>query len=411
MYPHLDFTTPEDVVMRPSICSACTRLTLALAVLLSTAGLAQAQIRVVNMIPKSLSGEKHQDSEPNLAVNPADPLQMAATAFTPDPLGGPNAPIYVSANGGKSWALNSIVPSRAGSFTGTFDITLRFATSGKMLYAGMLKDPTGEFLVLRTKNYLSPTVMEVLKTTPNIDQPFIQVLTSGGRDHVYIGNNDFNAVPKTATITQTLDGGAPTPAFSTIRIEPRATSGQNGPSIRPAIHRDGTVYAVYFGWRSFSNPNIVTDVVVVRDDEWGASTNPYTALKDPNDHLSGVRVVTGRHIVWDKPMGQERTGSDLTIAVDPRDSSTVYVAWCDEGTSGNDPYNIHVRRSTDRGATWSPNDLLTIPNGKNPALAINHHGRIGLLYQQFINQRWETRLAAISHNRSRSAFGDAEKTA
>ena len=44
---------------------------------------------VINMIPKSLSGEQNQDSEPNLAVNPANPLQASATAFTPDPLSGP----------------------------------------------------------------------------------------------------------------------------------------------------------------------------------------------------------------------------------------------------------------------------------------------------------------------------------
>jgi len=50
-------------------------------------------LRVVNMIPRSLSGETNQDSEPNLAVNPANVLQMAASAFTPNPAGAGNAPI------------------------------------------------------------------------------------------------------------------------------------------------------------------------------------------------------------------------------------------------------------------------------------------------------------------------------
>ena len=57
-------------------------------------------LRVVNMIPQSLSGETNQDSEPNLAVNPANARFMAASAFTPNPTGSGNAPIYVSTDGG-----------------------------------------------------------------------------------------------------------------------------------------------------------------------------------------------------------------------------------------------------------------------------------------------------------------------
>src|SRR5436190_14130967 len=44
-----------------------------------------AKVVVVNMIPRSLSGEANQDSEPTIAVNPANPLQIAGSAFTPDP--------------------------------------------------------------------------------------------------------------------------------------------------------------------------------------------------------------------------------------------------------------------------------------------------------------------------------------
>src|SRR6267143_5518287 len=83
-------------------------------------------VLLVNMIPKSLSGEEHQDSEPTIAVNPANPLQIAASAFTPDPSEGPRAPIYVSADGGQTWTLNSIVPSTVADGSVTGDITVAF---------------------------------------------------------------------------------------------------------------------------------------------------------------------------------------------------------------------------------------------------------------------------------------------
>ena len=62
-------------------------------------------IQVVNMIPRALSGETAHDREPTLAVNPANTQQLAASAFTPDPLGGPNAPIFVSTDAGTTWTL------------------------------------------------------------------------------------------------------------------------------------------------------------------------------------------------------------------------------------------------------------------------------------------------------------------
>src|SRR4051812_21696803 len=67
-------------------------------------------VTVVNMIPPALSGETNQDSEPMLAVNPNRPTDLVGTAFTPDPMGGANAPVYVSTDGGNTWVLNPIVP-------------------------------------------------------------------------------------------------------------------------------------------------------------------------------------------------------------------------------------------------------------------------------------------------------------
>ena len=89
---------------------------------------------VVNMIPSDRSGEQNQDSEPNITVDPLDPRRIAGSAFTPNLAGNPNAPIYVSTDGGATWALASIVPSQD-TLVGTGDITIRLAASGT-LYAG-----------------------------------------------------------------------------------------------------------------------------------------------------------------------------------------------------------------------------------------------------------------------------------
>ncbi|PYU08072.1 MAG: hypothetical protein DMG33_02680, partial [Acidobacteria bacterium] len=70
-----------------------------------------SSIKVVNLIPASLSGETNQDSEPFLAVQTANPQVMVASAFTPNPVSSTgNAPVYVSQDGGSSWVLNAITP-------------------------------------------------------------------------------------------------------------------------------------------------------------------------------------------------------------------------------------------------------------------------------------------------------------
>src|SRR5262249_4006814 len=169
-----------------------------------------------------------------------------------------------------------------------------------------------------------------------------------------------------------------------------AAAGQDGSSVRPAIHSSGRIYVAYFNWTAFSAAsNITSDIVVARDDNWGSGGSPYHALIDPGDHLAGVRVATGVTIPWRNStfLGQERVGSHLSIAVDPTNSSIVYVAWSD----GVATYTIHVRKSVDAGVTWS-GDVRTVPNGLNPALAVNSSGHVGFLYQTLTTggTRWET---------------------
>jgi len=367
---------------------------------------AAGALLIVNMMPKALSNETAQDSEPHLTVNPANPKQIVGTAFTPDPFGGPNAPVFVSTDGGNSWTLNAIVPSSPA----THDITSGFSGAGKKLYASILKAPSSSLDFLRVTDFTLASPMAVLKTRPNADQPFLHATTvangsGAGQERVYIGDNDFAAIPQTATIDRSLNAGANPVAFASIRIEKRSTAGQDGPQVRPVSHRDGTVYAVFYRWRAMTgnftaNTLVITsaDVVVVRDDSWGSGGTPFTALKDPSDGLAGRRVAQGVTFPFMRlgtsTTGQQRLGGSVSIAVDPGNSDRVYVAWCDR--QPNSILTAHVRRSSDRGQTWSPADLLTVNNATNVALAITTAGTIGLLYQQLSGtgaaQRWVTHL-------------------
>ena len=246
---------PESCSVCPEDCGQCPPIP------------PDPNVTVVNMIPFAQSTETNQDSEPNLSVNPSNPLQIAGSAFTPNPTSATGAaPIFVSTDGGATWTLNNIVPSANGM---TNDITVRFGGTSNVLYTGTLRGgSTFTLNISRTTNFTSPTTMALLVSRAQNDQPFVQAATISGADRVYVGNNDFNAANgRTATVDRTLNGTAATPTWNVLRIENRATCGQDNPPIRPAVHADGTVYAVFLRRRTptCTSPH-TNDVVVVRDD-------------------------------------------------------------------------------------------------------------------------------------------------
>ena len=258
-------------------------------------------VTVVNVIPVMLSGETQRDSEPNIAVDPADPQRIAASAFTPNPAltGAGPGPIFVSTDGGTTWNLNNVLPG--GDRTG--DVTVRFANASGILYAGILRFDNGNLEILRSANFTAAGLMTLLLDRANDDQPYVEAATAlggagAGNDRVYVPSNDTSQRPtgNTASIDQSGNAGTPAPPAgfgAAVRIEPRATASlgpgagnQDGPSVRVAIHPQGRIYGVYFGWRTFATPTNTTDIVVVRDDNWGLGG--YAAITDPSDAQAGV---------------------------------------------------------------------------------------------------------------------------
>jgi hypothetical protein len=368
---------------------------------------------LIDMIPPTLSGETQQDSEPFLAVDQKDPNLMVASAFTPSPDSqSHDAPLFFTVDGGKTWELSSDVIPSPGKAD---DITHAFGGQQGVLFGSVIRSDDRELLELISDNVKAHKAMTSQAHRRDEDQPFVSAATFGVTNRVYVGNNDLSQREsgRTATIDVSVNRGE---SYVPIRLEFRNSAdvsactplkglAQDGPSVRPAIANDGTVYVSYMGWRSFVGncgaAVITSDVVVLRDDHGAISSEPFRDLKDPKDGKIGIRVAAGVTVPWSlvPTLGQERLGSTLSLAVDPNDSRTVYVAWGDRVGNG-DVYTIHLRRSRDGAANWSP-DLFSRRDAANVALSVADNGTVGILYQAHVGAGdgvWETHLAQTNRN-------------
>ena len=288
----------------------------------------------------------------------------------------------------------------------TSDITVGFATTGGV-YAGIIRQGTARMQILRTPTFAGTTPMTVLVDRDLEDQPWLVagsvVINGRSLDRVYVGSRDQHPRPflrAFAAVDVSLDA-ATAPAPAGFRETPLGI--RRGPFSHPptriAIHPDGTVYAAFIHVTFIDDVNDAKqlfDVVVRRDDDWGDNVDAFSDLNEPGQATPGVRAALFNLCIFNDTMGQERIGADLAIAVDPRDSSSVYVAFCSRtgGVSGTD-WRLSVIHSTDRGQTWISIHEIE-PTAKNPALAINAEGLVGLAYQELTGGQWVTRLEVTS---------------
>jgi hypothetical protein len=354
------------------------------------------------MIPASLSSEAAQDSGAVLAVHP-DRQLMAGAAFNVNSASsGGFVPLFLSTDGGWSWEMRNTVPAKTVAFQ-----WYSFSGTGRTLYGTIMDFIGTEPTVSVIKGDPTKTDPEDLRKISNLssgpamaDSPVIVTRAAPNGDLIYVGQNYFGGSlgNQTASVRVSTDGGE---KFRLWGLETRPTNPQDGPSVVPAVARDGTVYVAFEGWRSqtgsFSDgPSKFTgDIVVCRDDNGAKGSSPsiFQNLRDPSDHLPG-RIVAHKVIFpfsQYPQLGQQRIGASLAVAVHLNVSSQVYLAWAD---LVNAAYTIHVRRSQDRGQTWS-GDLRTIPSATNPGLAIAEDGTVGLLYQRVVDPgnssaAWET---------------------
>jgi hypothetical protein len=346
-------------------------------------------LRAVDLIPASASAETAQNAEPSIGVDPIDPTQIWAASF-----GAPN-PFFVSNNGGVTWSI-------VGAFQHS-DTTIAWKVDGSaVLFATLMATPpdpgTGpDAAPIETFPGVGPAINIWFGPPPqsiNNDQPWIR---TGPNDHVYVAFTNFdNALPAgnggTASILVSDDGGNIYRAVTLDR--PGAPAGQDSPAVRVAVNGN-TAYAAFIRWNNVVDSDadgtrFNAQVMVVRSDNGGGDN--FTAIgpggngvpvATPIDVFSTVRPVP----VINTPLtlGQNRTGSNLAIAVDPNNSQHVLVAYNDAPGATRGQLQLVVSESFNGGGTWLEKfRTSSTTRSAQPAVAILANGAIGFLYNNYV---------------------------
>jgi hypothetical protein len=369
-------------------------------------------VRVVNITPVELSNEKGVAWQPSLGVNPADPDKIVIVVRKNTPPG--NVGYWYSSDRGDTWQFISQSGDQA-------DQSVGLGASGELYWAIALTlttttTTTVKLKVLRTPDLLNGPFTQIDNTPvrSEFDQPYVTAFTHRSMmppdvDKLYIGyldrdQNTFHSM--IATVDVCLDAKAAAPNFTKVVLNPRPTvPPQDGYEVHPAAHSDGTVYIAYKGYTALydqATETVITNIVVARDDSWGAGG--FKDLTDP-DGKPGRIVMPSVRIFDPTLLGNQRLNNDLSIAVDPNNSDKLYIVW---GDNAGADYTLHVRRSLDksgnyggRGNDWS-GDLLTVDKAVLACLAINSEGRVGFMYQKLVgnknNRKWETHFQRTLDN-------------
>jgi FG-GAP-like repeat len=338
-----------------------------------------ANIRIVNIIPNNRSGESNQNSEPSLAVDPLEPAQIIAGAF------GEATPFFKTSNGGTTWFAYGALDTNDKSIAWKQDGSAALATT--MLESG--SDASISTYSGTTAGSNFGSAINTFDPDRDLDQPWIR---TGPSDHVYVGYNDLSAAGgKTASVLVSTDGGSTYTPFTLDRIGGSAPDDydQDAPSVRLAVN-GSTVYSVFTRWNTVvendsDGARLGSQVVVVRSDNGGA--DGFTALGAGGNGVEVAAPISVFANTSNTPLtlGQERTGSDLAIAVDPNNANHLVVAYLDApGPDHMAALQLVVSESTNGGASWTTKfTTSSSTRSAQPALAILAHGAIGLLYDNY----------------------------
>jgi hypothetical protein len=337
--------------------------------------------RVVDIIPHDDSKEANQNSEPSIAVNPVNPLQMFAGSFGPEGSPFNHNPFFLSTDGGATWTSFGTLDDD--------DKSIAWKADGSaILVTPLVGDPIDTYSVTVTDSGFGSPINHYVGSNDN-DQPWVR---TGPSDHVYVAFNDLGASGgKTASVNVSPTGGTSYTTVTLDRIGGSAPgAAQDDPAVRLAVN-GGRVYAVFDRWTSTvendaNGQRYNSDLVIVRSDNGGA--DGFTAIGAGGNGITAANHIGVFADAQNTPLtiGQERiAGGDLAIAVDPNNADHVVVAYTNApGPNGAGVVQLVVTESFDGGVDWT--QKVSTPSSSRsgqPGIAILANGAIGLLYNNY----------------------------
>lgn len=336
-----------------------TRTLLGIVMALGATATVQAQVTMVQINTNAMGMDILGDAanEPTLAVDPTNPMRMAAAWRQFDSITNNfrQAGVAYTTNGGLNWNWYTLDPGQFRS-----DPVMRADADGNFYFSSLS----------------STTTVEVFKSTnggqtwgPAIiahggDKQWIAVDTTNGpgRGHVYQHwNVQFSGVPNTS-FTRSTNGGA---SFEPPTTGPNPYSKWGTMAVGPM----GTLYTVG------SNLNQTGHI-------FGKSTNAQFAAQTPTFTSTPIN------------MGGVAAGGNAAVnpagllgqaSIAAANNGNLYVL-SSVNPAGADPLDVHFIRSTDGGATWSPPIRVNNnPAGENSfqwfgTMSVAPNGRIDAIW-------------------------------
>ena len=352
------------------------------------------------------------NSEPSIAINPANTNEIVILAFSGG--WGATAPLWYSSNGGSLWTLENTIPNPPGlSENCPCDQNPDYGTSGRMSATFLHNDNSG--IDAYSNTTWDPTTESawqwfvtggVTQTTDqqgigNSDQPWLLVNKdpkNTTRSNVYVAYDNFDGAPD---MRVAVAPGNP-PDFTTDKLV-----GYSGGAINPGqrLAKDLNSLAIYSLWEvcpiSVSNCNSLSANPKTIDYYLNRSTDGGKTWS-LNGSSTGLFLVETQSTQPQPKFGTVNAllGGVDHLAVDPNNGDVYVVYGNRDSTTGINRLSIGRLTSNGLGGLKWVNSFFVVGQAETalPSVAIakNKNGTIGVLYTNFDGIDSTTKLPQFS---------------
>jgi hypothetical protein len=343
-----------------------------------------AQVRQVNVATNATDTGNADDSEPSIAVNPTNPLEVVIVAFSGNWTSTTNAPVWKSSDGGLTWRRVPQIPQPQAGLAGPNDQKVAFDASGRLHVAELGSNSTTNFDFIMRQTGTADANLTAGASFGD-DQPHLDIdrATLGAcAGRLYSPWLNFGVARPRSTVMNSTDRGV-----NVTSVGAGDNSSFANRTSRIAIAPNGRVYLVYKTREggATAEPNALENAHfrVNRSDDCGAT---WTGLGAGGVSVHGAGAVqTFFTVQFGNPAGgrlvARARSSDAWIAADPSDGD-IYATYVRRDGSGFG--QVYIARSTDQGVTWT-NSRVTdgTHHSAYPEIAVAANGTVGVLFIDF----------------------------